>query len=65
MPSEVSDVLRFNFCVWTQHVRAIDMGRWAACQPLPTDAELTGADASGVSTWARRMTSRRSGGCGS
>jgi phage terminase large subunit-like protein len=48
MPSEVSDVLRFNFCVWTQNVnRAIDMGRWAACPPLPSDAELAGADCFG------------------
>jgi phage terminase large subunit-like protein len=44
MPSEVSDVLRFNFCVWTQGTsRAIDMGRWAACKPMPSDAELVGA----------------------
>jgi len=44
MPSEVSDVLRFNFCVWTQAIsRAIDMGTWAACQPMPTDDELVGA----------------------
>ena len=48
MPSEVSDVLRFNFCVWTQGVdRAIDMGRWAACQPMPSDDELIGADCFG------------------
>lgn len=41
MPTEVSDVLRFNFCVWTQgSSRAIDMGLWAACKPMPTDAEL-------------------------
>lgn len=44
MPTEVSDVLRFNFCVWTQGMsRAIDMGRWAACQPMPSDEELIGA----------------------
>jgi hypothetical protein len=31
MPSEVSDLLRFNFCVWTQaQSRAIDLGKWAA-----------------------------------
>jgi len=43
MPSEVSDVLRFNFCVWTQGTsRAIDMGKWAACQPMPSDEELIG-----------------------
>ena len=48
MPSEVSDVLRFNFCVWTQGVnRAIDMGRWATCLPLPTEAELVGAECFG------------------
>jgi phage terminase large subunit-like protein len=44
MPSEVSDVLRFNFCVWTQGAsRAIDMGQWVSCQPMPTDEELIGA----------------------
>jgi phage terminase large subunit-like protein len=44
MPSEVSDVLRFNFCVWTSaSARAIDMGKWAACLPMPTEAELVGA----------------------
>ncbi len=44
MPSDVSDVLRFNFCVWTQGAsRAIDMGRWAACQALPDASELIGA----------------------
>ncbi len=48
MPSEVSDVLRFNFCVWTHGTsRAIDMGRWAACQPMPSDEELLGADCFG------------------
>lgn len=48
LPIEVSDVLRFNFCVWTQAItRAIDMGQWAACQPLPPEAELVGADAFG------------------
>lgn len=44
MPTEVSDVLRFNFCVWTQGAsRAIDMGRWAACLPMPSERELVGA----------------------
>jgi phage terminase large subunit-like protein len=44
MPSEVSDVLRFNFCVWTQGAsRAVDMGKWAACKALPTDDELLGS----------------------
>lgn len=48
MPTEVSDVLRFNFCVWTQGAsRAIDMGRWAACQSMPSEAELIGADCFG------------------
>lgn len=41
MPSAVSDLLRFSFCVWTYSVnRAIDMNRWAACKPMPSDAEL-------------------------
>jgi phage terminase large subunit-like protein len=48
MPSEVSDVLRFNFCVWTQGLnRAIDMGKWGSCDPMPSDAELLGADCYG------------------
>jgi phage terminase large subunit-like protein len=48
MPSEVSDVLRFNFCVWTQgSYRAIDMGRWASCQPMPAESALIGVDCYG------------------
>jgi phage terminase large subunit-like protein len=48
MPTEVSDVLRFNFCVWTQgSSRAIDMGRWAACKPMPSESELLKADCFG------------------
>jgi phage terminase large subunit-like protein len=48
MPSEASDVLRFNFCVWTQGVsRAIDMGRWTSCQSMPSEAELDAADCFG------------------
>jgi len=48
MPTAVSDVLRFNFCVWTQGAaRAIDMGAWAACQPFPEASELLGAPAFG------------------
>ena len=48
MPSEVSDVLRFNFCVWTQGAnRAIDMGRWNNCPPLPADHELVDCDVYG------------------
>jgi len=48
MPSEVSDVLRFNFCVWTLAIsRAIDMGRWHSCQPMPSDEELVGVDCFG------------------
>lgn len=63
MPSEVSDVLRFNFCVWTQGAsRAIDMGKWAACGAFPSDHELLGAPCYGgldlgesddFSAWAR------------
>jgi len=63
MPSEVSDVQRFNFCIWTQSFsRAIDMTRWGACAPLPTDAELVGAPCFGcldlgetddLSAWGR------------
>ena len=63
MPSEVSDLLRFNFCVWTQGAnRAIDMGKWAACQPMPSDDELLGVEVYGgldlgesddLSAWVR------------
>jgi hypothetical protein len=35
MPSEVSDLLRFNFCVWTNaQSRAIDLGKWQGCQAV-------------------------------
>jgi len=48
MPSDVADVLRFNFGVWTRgEQRAIEMGRWAACAPLPAEDELVGAEAFG------------------
>lgn len=48
MPSEASDVLRYNFCVWTQAVsRAIDMGRWHSCQPMPSEEELLGVEVYG------------------
>jgi phage terminase large subunit-like protein len=63
MPTAVSDVLRFNFCVWTQGAsRAIDMGKWAACLPMPAESELLSADAFGcldlgetddLSAWGR------------
>jgi len=43
MPSEVGDLLRFTFGVWTQGAsRAIDMGRWSACRPFPSEGELAG-----------------------
>lgn len=63
MPSDVSDVLRFNFCVWTQGAsRAIDMGRWDACLPAVPDADLIGSPCFGgldlgesddMSAWVR------------
>jgi phage terminase large subunit-like protein len=63
MPSEVSDTLRFNFCVWTQgSSRAIDMGKWAACLPMPSEEDLAAAPCYGgldlgltddFSAWAR------------
>lgn len=44
MPAELNTVLRLNFCVWTHaQVHAIDMARWQACGPMPSDAELVGA----------------------
>jgi len=40
-PDAVSDLLRFNFCVWTQAVsRAISLPHWNACQAPPDDAAL-------------------------
>jgi phage terminase large subunit-like protein len=63
IPAEMNGVLRLNFCVWTnQHTRAIDIGKWLACEPLPDDAELVGATCYGgldlglsddLSAWAR------------
>lgn len=48
IPAETNNVLRLNFCVWTQqHTRAIDMNQWRACQPWPTEAELAGAECFG------------------
>ncbi len=42
-PDVVSDLLRFNFCVWTQsYARAINLARWTSCQPRPKDADLVG-----------------------
>lgn len=41
--SEFNTVLRLNFCIWTYaENRAIDMGQWAGCRPMPTDAGLVG-----------------------
>ncbi len=63
IPSETNTVLRLNFCVWTQaQVRAIDMGKWRECQPLPPDSDLVGKPCYGAfdlgmsddfSAWAR------------
>lgn len=42
-PEAVSDLLRFNFCVWTQAItRAIALAQWFACQAPPAAAELVG-----------------------
>jgi len=39
----VSDLLRYNFCVWTQaYSRAISVAKWNACQAMPGDDELIG-----------------------
>jgi phage terminase large subunit-like protein len=49
IPAEHNNVLRLNFCVWTnQYARAIDIGKWQACQPMPTEDELVGADCFGA-----------------
>lgn len=43
-PDAVSDLLRFNFCVWTQQEnRAISLQHWHACVAPPPDDELLGA----------------------
>jgi len=45
-PDLVSDLLRFNFCIWTQaYTRAIPMAQWIACVAAAsdvTDADLRG-----------------------
>ena len=44
MPSEVSDVLRFNFCVWTQaHSRFLDGAVWTQRAGEMKASELVGA----------------------
>lgn len=48
MPGETNTVLRLNGCVWTQaDHRAIDMGKWRACKPMPSPADLLGVDCYG------------------
>ncbi|HVQ14384.1 MAG TPA: terminase TerL endonuclease subunit, partial [Vicinamibacterales bacterium] len=44
-PDAVSDLLRFNFCIWTQaHIQAWAMGKWRECAALTwTDEDLVGA----------------------
>lgn len=44
MPSAVSDLLRFSFCVWTQsNERFFDAAKWQAGAVMPTEGELAGA----------------------
>jgi phage terminase large subunit-like protein len=44
IPAETNNVLRLNFCVWTQqHTRAIPMDKWRACSAMPSDKELQAA----------------------
>jgi phage terminase large subunit-like protein len=48
MPGDEDMVRRLNFCIWTQsYSRAIDMGKWTTCPPMPTDSELRGAEVFG------------------
>lgn len=48
IPAETNNVLRLNFCVWTQqHTRAIPMDQWRGCHPMPSEKELLGADCFG------------------
>jgi phage terminase large subunit-like protein len=42
-PDLVSDLLRFNFCIWTQaYNRVISLAKWHDCQPFPSEDELLG-----------------------
>jgi phage terminase large subunit-like protein len=44
MPSKLNDVLRFNFCVWTQSFsRFFDVEKWQACSAHVPDEDLVGA----------------------
>jgi phage terminase large subunit-like protein len=46
--AEMNNVLRLNFCVWTQqHTRAIRIEDWLKCQPMPPASELVGVDCYG------------------
>lgn len=48
IPAELNNVLRLNFCIWTlAHSRAIDILKWQACQPMPSEDELLGAECFG------------------
>jgi phage terminase large subunit-like protein len=48
MPGDEDLVRRLNFCVWTQsYSRAIDMGKWTTCPPMPSDSDLVGAEVFG------------------
>jgi phage terminase large subunit-like protein len=48
IPDELNTVLRLNFCIWTQaDHRAIKMDQWRACQSIPADEELLGAECFG------------------
>ena len=44
IPSEMNNVLRLNFCIWTQaHERFFDAAKWQAGAVMPTESELAGA----------------------
>jgi len=63
LPIEANTVLRLNFCVWTHaETRAIEMAKWTACGPLPSEEALLGEPCYGgldlgqsddLSAWAR------------
>jgi len=49
IPSETNQVLRLNFCVWTQsNSRFFDAAKWAACAGKVSDAELVGVPCYGA-----------------
>jgi phage terminase large subunit-like protein len=48
IPSETNNVLRLNFCIWTQqHTRGISMDQWRGCLKIPDESVLVASDCFG------------------